>query len=151
MYIRCQSLKIIFSVSKDFQLFGEAKEGYYGLLWKLAYSHSYIHTKINTYIHLLHSLNRSFSKQYWKIKCKFWRMQNQMNHTSLPWNLWSKLKRIRLLLTVFPYIMLKHFKYCFRFRKVCLGVCQEFQKRFWDNSVWLEFKPVMGCCCFNLT
>ena len=32
MYIRCQSLKIIFSVSKDFQLFGEAKEGYYGLL-----------------------------------------------------------------------------------------------------------------------
>ena len=51
MYIRCQSLKIIFSVSKDFQLFGEAKEGYYGLLWKLAYSHSYIHTKIHTYIY----------------------------------------------------------------------------------------------------
>ena len=49
MYIRCQSLKIIFSVSKDFQLFGEAKEGLIMVFYESW--PTVIHTYKNTYIH----------------------------------------------------------------------------------------------------
>ena len=69
-------------------------------------------------------------------------MQNQMNHTSLPWNLWSKLKKIRLLLTVFPYnyyVKKNISNTVFVLEKFVWGVCQEFQKRFWDNSVYCDF------------
>ena len=58
MYIRSQSLKIIFSVSKDFQLFGEAKEGLIMVFYESW--PTVTHTYIQKYIHLLHSLNRSF-------------------------------------------------------------------------------------------
>ena len=53
MYIRCQSLKIIFSVSKDFQLFGEAKEGLIMVFYESwpTVIHTYIQKYIHTYIY----------------------------------------------------------------------------------------------------